>query len=269
MYFRLAAIDIDGTLLDDNYLLSSETKEAVYEAKEAGMEIVLCSGRAPKSVFPIMEELEMDGFLITHNGAVITHSETKDVINEQGFFMDSLYNVVDYCEKTGIHTDFCTAFDMYTKKIDSNELHDLYTKYHMVPKIVDDVRSVKEKLVKFTLFSSENILTSAHDDLQKMNLSLQTIRSGPTFIDILHNQASKGIALKNLAHLLDVPMKKTIAIGNYYNDLDMIQVSGMGIAVANAPDEVRKHADLVVPSNNENGVAQALRKIIANERKCS
>ena len=267
MNFRLAAIDIDGTLLDDNYLLSNETKEAVHEAKNAGIEIVLCSGRAPKSVFSIMEQLEMDGFLITHNGAVTTHSETRDVINEQGFFVESLYSVVDYCKKAGIHTDFCTAFDMYTEKIDSDELYSLYSKYNMVPIIVDDVKNVKDKLVKFTLFSSEDILTSAQDELQKMNLSLQTIRSGPTFIDILHRYASKGIALKNLAHQLGVPMEKTIAIGNYYNDLDMIRVAGMGVAVANAPDDVQKQAKLVVPSNNENGVAQALKQLILDQRK--
>lgn len=267
MKFRLAAIDIDGTLLDDNYKLSNETKEAVYEAKQAGIEIVLCSGRAPKSVFPIMEELEMDGYIITHNGAVTTHSETKDVINEQGFFMDSLYNVVDYCKTMGIHTDFCTAFDMYTEKIDSDELHALYNKYHMVPKIVDDVKNVKDKLVKFTLFSSEEILTHAQDDLKKMNLTLQTIRSGPTFIDILHKHASKGMALKSLAHLLGIPMEKTIAIGNYFNDLDMIRTAGMGIVVANAPDEVQEQADLVVPSNNDNGVAQALKQLIVDQRK--
>lgn len=267
MNFKLAAIDIDGTLLDDNYLLSNETKEAVHEAKKAGIEIVLCSGRAPKSVLPIMEELEIDGFLITHNGAVTTHSETKAIINEKGFFMDSLYNVVDYCKKTGIHTDFCTAFDMYTEKIDSEELRALYNKYRMVPKIVDDVRHVKDKLVKFTLFSTSDIITSAQEDLQKMHLSLQTIRSGPTFIDILHRHASKGMALKNLAHLLGVPIDKTIAIGNYYNDIDMISIAGMGIAVANAPEEVQKQADLVVSSNNENGVAQALQQLILNQRK--
>lgn len=261
MKCRLAAIDIDGTLLDDHYLLSPETKKALRDAKKAGIEIVLCSGRAPHSVFPIMEELEMEGFIITHNGAVTTHSKTKAVINELGFFMDSLYHVVDYCKQRGIHTDFCTAFDMYTDKIDSEELEELYNKYHMRPIIVDDVKNVKEKLVKFTLFGSEDLLTDAHEDLQNMDLSLQTIRSGPTFIDILHQHASKGTALANLAHQLGVPLAETIAIGNYFNDLDMFKVAGKGIAVANAPDEVKKQADFVVSSNNENGVAQALWEI--------
>ena len=137
MNFRLAAIDIDGTLLSDDYQLSLKTKEAVHNAKDAGVEIVLCSGRAPRSVFPIMEEMGLDGFLITHNGAVTTHSKTKEIMDEQGFFMDSLYNVLDYCRQSGIHTDFCTAFDMYTEKIDTEELLSLYEKYHMVPKIVE------------------------------------------------------------------------------------------------------------------------------------
>jgi Cof subfamily protein (haloacid dehalogenase superfamily) len=262
MKCRLAAIDIDGTLLDDNYLLSSETKEALRDAKKAGIEIVLCSGRAPHSVFPIMEELEMEGFLITHNGAVTTHSKTKSVINELGFFMDSLHHVVDYCKQMGIHTDFCTAFEMYTDKIDSEELEELYNKYHMTPIIVDDVKNVKDKLVKFTLFGAEDLLTHAHGDLQKMELSLQTIRSGPTFIDILHRQATKGVALSNLAQQLGVSMEETIAIGNYFNDVEMFKVAGKGIAVANAPAEVKKQADFVVSSNNENGVAEALWQIV-------
>lgn len=267
MNFRLAAIDIDGTLLSDDYQLSGETKDAIHSAKQAGLEIVLCSGRAPRSVFPIMEELGMHGFLITHNGAVTTHSETREVMDEQGFYMDSLFGVVDYCRQTGIHTDFCTAFEMYTEKIDSQELQGLYEKYHMVPKIVKDAREVKEKLVKFTLFSSNAILSHAQGDLQKMNLPLQAIRSGPTFIDILHRHASKGMALKSLARRLGIPMQHTIAIGNYYNDVDMMRVAGVGVAVSNAPEDVQRQADLVVGSNNDNGVAEALRQLVIDKRK--
>ena len=121
--------------------------------------------------------------------------------------------------------------------------------------------------MKFTLFSSDAILSRAQKDLQKMNLPLKSIRSGPTFIDILNQKASKGMALKSLAHYLGIPMESTIAIGNYYNDLDMIQGAGVGVAVANAPEEIQVEADLVVPSNNENGVAEALRLLVLDCRK--
>jgi hydroxymethylpyrimidine pyrophosphatase-like HAD family hydrolase len=91
---------------------------------------------------------------------------------------------------------------------------------------------------------------------------VQTLRSGPFYIDLIDRSTSKGAALRHLAEHLNIPLSETIAIGNYYNDLDMITMAGVGVAVDNAPDEVKERADIVVASNNESGVAEAIERLI-------
>jgi hypothetical protein len=267
MAYKLAAIDIDGTLLTDDYKITEKNKNALKAAEEEGVQIVLCSGRAPFSVTPLLEELGIAGYFICHNGAVTSHSNTKEILHEVGFTIDSLKNVLDYCRTENIHTDFCTAFDMYTESLDREDVRAMYAKYLAQPKLVEDALSMKDTLVKFTLFGTDAQLNKAYDELAAMNLPLRMIRSGPSYIDIIDQTTSKGSALSNLAKHLDIPLSDTIAIGNYYNDLDMITMAGIGVAVGNAPGDVKEQADMVVASNNESGVAEALERLVLGKKQ--
>jgi Cof subfamily protein (haloacid dehalogenase superfamily) len=266
MSYKLAAIDIDGTLLTDDYKVTKENRDALRAAEQEGIKIVLCSGRAPLSVLPLIEEIGIHGYYICHNGAVTSHSQTKEILHEAGFLANTMKKVLDYCKTENIHTDFCTAFDMYTENLDREDVRNMYAKYLVQPKLVENVLSIEDKLVKFTLFGTAEQLDKAYEDLALMNLPVQTLRSGPSYIDIIDQATSKGAALSNLAKHLDIPMSNTIAIGNYYNDLDMITMAGVGVAMGNAPQEVKEHADIVVSSNNESGVAEALEKLVLGNK---
>ncbi|MFT9847284.1 Cof-type HAD-IIB family hydrolase [Aneurinibacillus sp. REN35] len=262
MAYKLAAIDIDGTLLNDDYKITEANKEALKAAEEEGVSIVLCSGRAPRSVTPLLEEIGIHGYYICHNGAVTSHSKTKEVLHEAGFLMDSVRNALNYCRKENIHTDFCTAFDMYTESLEREDVRTMYAKYLAQPTLLADALNIEDKLVKFTLFGTREQLDKAYTDLGLMNLPVRTLRSGPSYIDLIDQATSKGAALNNLAQHLNISLNDTIAIGNYYNDLDMIMMAGVGVAVGNAPQDVKDKANLVVASNNESGVAEALERLV-------
>ncbi|MED0677134.1 MULTISPECIES: Cof-type HAD-IIB family hydrolase [Aneurinibacillus] len=268
MAYKLAAIDIDGTLLTDDYRITEKNKKALRAAEEEGVQIVLCSGRAPVSVLPILEEIGIHGYFICHNGAVTTHSKTKEILQENGFSMQSLRGVVEYCRRENIHMDFCTAFDMYTESMEREDVQRMYAKYLAQPKLIQDMLTVEDKLVKFTLFGTDEQLNKAYDEFAAMNLPVRTLRSGPSYIDIIDKATSKGAALSNLAEYLNISLADTIAIGNYYNDLDMITMAGIGVAVANAPEDVKEKADLIVASNNESGVAEALQRLVFGMKNC-
>jgi Cof subfamily protein (haloacid dehalogenase superfamily) len=262
MTYKLVATDIDGTLLTDDYRITERNREALQAAAAEGVQIVLCSGRAPQSVTPLLEELGIDGYFICHNGAVTSHSKTREILRESGFFSETLKDVVHYCRDARIHTDFCTALGMYTENLEREDVRAMYAKYMADPELVKDVLEMEDRLVKFTLFGTEEQLNKAHEDLAAMNLPVQTLRSGPFYIDLIDRSTSKGAALRHLAEHLNIPLSETIAIGNYYNDLDMITMAGVGVAVDNAPDEVKERADIVVASNNESGVAEAIERLI-------
>ena len=94
---------------------------------------------------------------------------------------------------------------------------------------------------------------------------LNIVRSGEYFIDIMKEGTTKGKALAMLANHLNVKPKDVVAIGNYYNDLDMLQYAGLGIAMDNSPEDVKAAADVVTLSNNEDGVRLALEKWVTQQ----
>ncbi len=262
MRYQLVAIDIDGTLLTDDNTITARNRHAILEAVSAGTQIVLCSGRAPESLLPLLQELGIEGYFICHNGSVIVHSGTNEILYEVGFRPSTVEGIVRYCRVEGIHTDFCTALEMYTESLERADVREMYFKYLARPTLVPDVLSFGQTLVKFTLFGTEVQLDKAFEQLLQMNPPVQTLRSGPTYIDLIDRSVSKGVALAHLAKHLNISIAETIAIGNYFNDVAMIKTAGVGVAVGNSPDAVKQQADLVVASNNDSGVAVALERLV-------
>ncbi|GAB7386360.1 sugar-phosphatase [Bacillaceae bacterium] len=258
---RLIALDIDGTLLTDDHRLTERTKRAVQTVYRQGVVVALASGRGPASVLPLLRELEIAGPLITYNGAVIIHSESRDVWHEKGFLLEEIRPVVEYCRENKIHVNANTVFHTYVEEC-SPEHEANYRKFFTEPLLMNDLLQLKEKVVKFTLAGTEEQMTRALADLAPYSSRFHVVRSGIPFIDIMHLEAAKGGALRVLCEKLQIPLSQVIAVGNYYNDIEMLQYAGLGVAVANAPDEVRQAADEIVTSNNDEGVAELLERFV-------
>ncbi|MFD0695838.1 Cof-type HAD-IIB family hydrolase [Paenibacillus sp. GCM10027628] len=263
MKFKLIALDVDGTLLNDQYVLTERTKQTIQEIHDTGCHIVLCTGRAPASTLPILQELGLEGTMITHNGAATVHADEKgqSLINEFAFSLTEIRPMLDYARREGIHFDVCTPFNMYIEKIGDYEKQ-MYKKFMINPKLVTDVTELELPIVKFTLFAQPDVLDRVQKEWEEQQLygDLRMIRSGDLFIDVMSAKANKGNALKALAVSLEIDAEEVMAIGNYYNDLEMIKFAGLGIAVANSPEDVKEAADAVTASNNEDGVHEAIVK---------
>ncbi len=259
--YRLIALDVDGTLLNDEHQLTDGTKEAVRLAHKAGATIVLCTGRGPSNSFYLMEELGFQGVLIAHNGAATVMSEDKRLIHSFAYHMHDLAGLVEYCRSTGIHYDANTAFEMYIDRITPRE-QDMYVKYGIRPNRVEDVVKLQEPVQKFTMFGTMEQMDRLEAEWPQIGCEMSPIRSGDFFVDVMHPEATKGNALKKLAESLAVPREQVLAAGNYYNDIAMLEFAGLGIAVANSPDKVKEAADLVTVSNNEEAVRRILEEYV-------
>ncbi|MCR2803227.1 Cof-type HAD-IIB family hydrolase [Paenibacillus soyae] len=262
--YELIALDVDGTLLTDEHKLPASVKEAVREASEAGARIVLCTGRGPMGAFPVLEELELSGVLITHNGAATVRSENREILFQYDINKDDLGEFIAYCREHGIHYDVNTAYEMMVERV-TEEAKAMYAHHKVVPLEANFDTDLPDGLVKFTLFGSKEQMDFVQSHWEKRPAQLQLIRSGDFFIDVQHPEASKGTALRQLAAELGVRREDILAIGNYYNDISMLEFAGLGIAMSNSPDAVKRAADLVAGSNNEGGVADALRKFAWTE----
>jgi len=261
MQYRLIAIDVDGTLLDDEEKLRPRVRRAVREAAAAGAEIVLCTGRGPASTLPLMAELGLSGAIITHNGAVVLESETRRILHEAKLPRRSAVPYLEYCRERGIHFDISTAFELYVEKELSREALEIYGRYWIRP-IVRREPEPPENAVRITVFGSKEEIDDAEARWSGRSGGLSVHRSDRRFIDLQHPEATKGSALERLARLRGLTRGEVLAIGNYYNDISMLRYAGRSVAVANAPAEVRAAAGEVTRSNNEDGVAVVLEELL-------
>ncbi|MDF2660257.1 MAG: hydrolase [Paenibacillus sp.] len=258
MNYRLIALDVDGTLLNDRYELTERTKRTVRDVHEAGATIVLCTGRSPVNTLPIMEELGLEGTLITHNGAATVLSSDRSVVAECPFEMEQLLPLIRYCREHRVHMDLCTPFNSFVEGAIGETETAMYAKFMLEPSRTDDLARLSVSPVKFTAFADKETMDRVERDWLAMELPLAIIRSGDYFIDVMHPEATKGNALKRLADSLGIDRSQVMAIGNYFNDVEMIRFAGLGIAMDNSPDGVKEAADAVTASNNEDGVHLAL-----------
>jgi Cof subfamily protein (haloacid dehalogenase superfamily) len=257
--YDLIALDVDGTLLRDDHVLTEAIREAVQETAVRGAQIVLCTGRGPSGALPILSELGLGGTVITHNGAATIKSEDRSIINEFAMEPGQLIEFVRYCREHGLHFDVNTAFDIMVEQL-TPEAALMYSRFHAEPIVWNFEQDFPQGLVKFTAAGPKAQLDLVEKEWGGWSNSLKAIRSGDLFIDVHHMEANKGMALQQLAESRGIEPRRILAIGNYYNDMTMLQYAGMGIAMGNSPDAVKQAAKAVAPSNSEDGVAYALRQ---------
>jgi Cof subfamily protein (haloacid dehalogenase superfamily) len=259
MKYKLIALDVDGTLLNDEHILTEKTKYAISRAHEAGAQIVLCTGRGPQNTFPLLAELGLDGIVITHNGAATIQTKDHRVLHQVTFRPEEIKPFIEYCREQKAHFALNAPFELYVEEY-NGVIKAMYDKFMIEPILTKDVSTLDIPMVKLSAYSEQAIMDQIEADWRTMSSPLSIIRSGHHFIDIMHAEASKVHALRRFAEDAGIEQDEIMAIGNYYNDSEMIVYAGLGIAMDNSPDPVKLHANVTTGSNNEDGVYQAIMK---------
>ena len=266
MTVKLIAIDIDGTLLNTDRKVTTEVNEAIHAAKEAGIRVVLCTGRPFPGVVPLIEELGLDktdDYVITYNGALVQNTHTKESIIDYMMTHDDYLTLEKAAEEAGSHFHAIHNEGIFTPNRD-------ISKYSVQEAFIIDIplfyRTREEmdpevKYNKMMMIDEADVLEAAVSRLpQEIWDNYTILRSEPFYLEILNKNASKGKAVKALAEHLGIDQKDVMAIGDSGNDVDLVDFAGIGVAMDNATDEVKAVADVVTTSNNEHGVAQAIYK---------
>lgn len=258
--YKLLALDLDGTLLDNQGGLSSKQILAVRKAQEAGVTVVLATGRYYMQTKRIIDQLGFKGLLVSNDGAVTIKTNTKEILHEFSYSINEVAPLIYYCRKHNIHFSVCTAFDYFVEFMDDYQ-EEKHKKYEIAHTIHYDVLTLKEKVMKFTVHD-----VNRKEGWQNIGLSESLKRKvdGEFFKEFVHQEASKTSGLKKVLEHLNISPSEMIAIGDYYNDLDMIEYAGLGIAMGNAPEEVKQKANAITLSNEEDGVYYAVEKYILN-----
>ena len=267
MDYKLIAVDIDGTLTNSRKEITPRTRYALLEAQRQGKRVIIASGRQPMGVYPIARDLMLDrynGYIMSYNGGKIISCETDETVVTRLFPREYLADIV------GVLKDFNVTINTFDdKKIFANSKVNDYTYLerditHVEMVVCEDfVADVKFPFNKLLLAGEpleldkcQEILRTRYDGL------LDVCKSAPYFLEIMPLGVSKGSMLPVLLDKLGISREALIAFGDNYNDITMIGYAGMGVAMGNAEPEVKRIANCVCETNDEDGVAKTIEQMI-------
>ncbi len=256
MKIRMLALDLDDTLLDGDFGISRQNRSAIQRARQHGVLVTLATGRMFRSALPFAAELGIDLPLITYHGALIRTACGGETLLHRPVPLETAREVAGFCAARGFHVNAYIDDQLYVAQ--ENEYSRYYQSIAAIPVTVtgDLVSSLISPPTKLTVINRDGLLPGLMADLKvKWGEKLAIALSRPHFLEITDRGATKGQALAYLAALHRIDRSETAAIGDSYNDIDMLRFAGVGVAVANAPEEVKAAADLVTAANTEHGVA--------------
>lgn len=271
MSYKLIAIDMDGTLLNSKGSISDRTRQAIHDASKKGVYIVLATGRILKSAINHSLELRLNRPIISSNGALIV-DEKKNIIYEKPMKLEAVEEIVKICQNEDVYYHFYDEDSFYSYVY----IEDIMNFYN-----TRDSKDT-EMEIKFNIFNSIDEVTKGKDinvykflfldedrnKLDRLRLKLGHIEdisfcsSWGNNLEVMDKDVSKGNSLKYLCNLLNIPSEQVIAIGDNENDISMINYAGLGVAMENGVDKVKSVADLIAPTNDEDGVAKIIERYI-------
>jgi len=276
--YDLVAIDVDGTLVTSENRLSSDIAPLIREMQARGTGVTLVSGRPKLKMTPLLNELDLTLPYIGSGGAYIADPSNNLVILHRPLAREEAVEIVELArtEKAPIisqepdHLYYEGGIEeleqlIAISKIDITGVEDSQVEIHKV----DDVLQACAKPTKITICGEPRHLLDIERKLRLLVLPIYLTYSAPTYLEITRSGINKGEALKVLAKYLAIPLERILVIGDSHNDISMFGIAGMAVAMGNAPEEVKAAADLVAPSNDEDGVAWVLRELILKEHRRS
>jgi len=264
--FDLVGLDVDGTLLNSEREVSHENAEAIKAARSAGVLVTLVTGRSTFSLKPVLEQFELDVPYICSGGAEIIDPIQGKLIDRRFISQPDLDFLVTTARESKAAMFFTLPNGIYYEA-PPGLLEDWKpSRSFQLTEIEDILSETTAKPVKVALYGDPEKLSQIENKIRHHGSEVHMAYPLETFLDITREDANKGAALIRLANHLKVSIERTLAIGDADNDLSMFDVAGMSIAMGNAPPHVKATADMTVPSNDENGVAWALREIVLDER---
>ncbi|MGI6705766.1 MAG: Cof-type HAD-IIB family hydrolase [Clostridia bacterium] len=261
MKFRLIAIDLDDSLLYHDLTVSQRNRKAIQEAARRGIIVTIATGRMYRATRPFIDMLDINVPVITYQGAMIVDGATNEILRHSPVPLEWARKIVDFAHQENVHIQVFLKDEYYFEE--ANRFSELYGsvigfKGHPVGPLKDFLQEPPTKMI--IIDEPQRILALQGQARQFFGNQLEISISKPHYLEFTQPDANKGKAVQYLANLLDIGADEVIAIGDSFNDIPMLSFACLGIAMGNAPQEVKDAADYVTASNNEDGVAVAIEK---------
>ncbi|WP_176215091.1 HAD family hydrolase [Cytobacillus gottheilii] len=284
MKYRVLAIDMDGTLLDESREISRENINAIQEYRNLGGHVIVCSGRSPLSTRWLAEYIGLSEPIIAYNGAVIQNYD-GEIRSTLHFKQNDLKRLAAYCEENGLYLQLYEGDQLIVSERNNRNEHWIEHNilaleqsgaskercdYYRSQCAVQHTESLstyldknKPNISKAAIFAEREKTMKCAGDLHEERLGIH-ISSSLNYanLEISPENGTKEYALRKVVEELGFTLSEAAAIGDNYNDLGMLKAAGLGIAMGNAPEEVKEAANLSTQTNDEAGVAFAIQNYI-------
>ena len=288
---KLIASDMDGTLLNHNHKIPKENVKLINFAKNQGIEFVVATGRAYYEALPALNEENINCDVISFNGGIV-YDKNGNIISITPMLPKDLYYTIEILKSFDISYQLYTKNTIYTTSIetDINAYIDLIRSNGYEPDVEHLRAEAQQKLDVGYITEVENIelylnekenppikIIAISNDISKLenaakllseNTSISVTSSGANNIEIMHKNATKGEALKEIAKIYGINLENAVAIGDNLNDQAMLDIVGYSVAMKNGNIKLKEQAKYVTEkTNSEGGVADTIFKLIEQNNK--
>ena len=275
MDIKVIIMDVDGTLTNDKKLITEKTKKALLKVQEGGIKLILASGRPTSGLMDFARELEMDkhnGFLVAFNGAKVINCETNEVLFNQTMSIEQGQAVLEHMKKFKVKpmidkNEYIYVNDVFDNELEYNGIMFNIIKYESRGgkfKLCE-----KDDLAAFADYPLNKILIAGDPQYLQENYkemmepfknSLSCMFTAPFYFEFTDRGIDKAKALDTILIPMGYKREEMIAFGDGHNDASMIKYAGIGVAMANAVEDLKEVADEVTLSNEEDGIAVSLNR---------
>ena len=287
--YKLAAIDLDGTMLNSYGEVTQNTKDIIKQVQNKGVEVIIASGRPIDSLKTIAKEITCDKYFISGNGAILYDVKNDQILYENILKKSKVLDIIKICEENSIFYNLYTEKEVLAKSLNYNVLYYYKenlnkdeankTHIHIMENIYDYIAEREEKIIKITICDNNQTIfnsilkkikeISDIEVLEISHMSRKIIKQGTEeipveyfYTEISAKNVDKWEAIEELARKLDIKNEEIIAIGDNINDKKMIENAGIGVVMEGSTQEVINVANFVTDSNDNDGVANALKSIV-------
>lgn len=269
--YKLIVTDMDGTVLGGDHKITEENMRALREADERGVKVVFATGRFHDSAKEHVTFLEEVMPIVSSNGAIIKHPITNEVLYCNSIDKDISLKIVETLDNLDLSYQIYTDNEIlqkYKTEEEKIKMQDFIkntfsdkTEIIFKKDLKEDIKDLN--ILKFNVVDFERplLMKEARKEVEKIE-GLEVTSSWNDNVEIMNAGSSKGSAVKFLCELLNIDKEEIIAFGDNYNDISMLEYVGMGVAMGNAEEDVKKIASYITESNTESGVAKAIDDLV-------
>ena len=265
---KLIASDIDETIIRDDQIVPERNKEAIKQAIEKGVIVMLATGRGPYEIFDIPEQAGViadDRYVICCNGAVTMNVKTKEIIDVVDMDFSYARDIFNFAYENDLTFYIYTLDEKYGLNLSDDTI---VAEKHIKIIDTDNIDFLEEETILKTIIKNKNMnyLQGLEVDIARItNYELEITYSSNMYMEINARGVNKAVALKKVCDYYNISMENVLAIGDNYNDVAMLEAAGTSVAVKNARLQVKESADYIAfHDNNEGAVGEAIEKFVLN-----